>query len=208
MSDEDRPLDPAQMLHTLEHQQKLTVERTSVSSSLLYLAWGLALTGGNIAMYLGVDRQTLTPAAWSALVYLVLLVAAGVLTFGHVRSRTAGLSSPDLRGSTLWGLSWPIAYAAYALLGAGLVRAGADGRVTAHYYAIGAMIVVGTMYLAAGAVFRETLPFLGGLVVLAGAGVAALTGLPAGYLVMAALCGGGLIVLAVVFWSGITDDRA
>lgn len=207
MSDQDRPLGPAEMLQTLERQQQRTVERTAVSSSLLYLTWGLALIGGNLAMFVGVDRATLIPPVWSALVYLVLLVGAGVVTGWHIRGRTTGLSGPDLQRSAMWGWSWPIAFAGFYLLGGGLVRAGADGGVTAHYFAIGALILVGVQYLAAGAVYRDRWQYLSGVVVLAGAGGAALLGLPAGYLVMAAVCGGGLLVVAAADRVGVSRGR-
>lgn len=208
MTKEDRPLGPAEMLDTLERQQQHTVERTAVSGSLLYLAWGLALVGGNLAMFAGVDRATLTPPVWSALVYLVLLVSAGVVTFWHIRRRTTGLSGPDLQRSTMWGLSWPIAFAAFYVLGAGLVQAGADGQVTAHYFAIGALVLVGIQYLAMGAVYKDWWQYLSGVLVLIGAGGAALLGLPTGYLVMAAVCGGGLLVLAALSRFGVADGRA
>lgn len=208
MGDDDRPLGPAEMLDTLEQQQQRAVARITVDGGLLYLAWGLALAGGNLAMYAGLGPSSLEPAAWSAVVYLILLVGAGVVTAWHVRSRTAGLFGPELQRSTMWGLSWPIAFVAYWLLGAGLIRAGLDGVGAAHYFGIGAMLVVGVQYLGGGAVYRDWMQYTGGLVVLAGTAVAALVGLPAGYLVMAAVCGGGLLVLAALSRLGVFHGRA
>lgn len=208
MTEDDRPLGPAEMLDTLERQQQRTVQRTSIDGSVLYLAWAVALVGGNLAMYAGVDRQTLQPPVWSGVVYLMLLVGAGIVTGWHVNRRTSGLSGPDLQRSGMWGLSWPIAFIGFYLVGVGLIRSGLDQPGAAHYFGIGSMLVVALQYLGAGAIYRDWLQYLGGVVVLAGAAAAALIGLPAGYLVMAAVCGGGLLVLAAVCRLGGNHARA
>ncbi|WP_421735455.1 hypothetical protein [Cellulomonas sp.] len=192
----DEAPDPADALAIIA-AQRARAESTRPSSTWIFGLWGAAWLVGYGAMWL-TARDDDRPS-WPAVVVAIGLgVVAVVLTIVHVLRRTHGIAGAGARQGALYGWAWPIGFLAQSLIVAGLGRAGASDEVTGLAANAIAALVVGLLYLAGGMLWQDTPMYvIGGWMALVGA-AAALTGLPASYLVMALAGGGGMLALGLV----------
>ncbi|WP_435738023.1 hypothetical protein V5D56_05370 [Cellulosimicrobium sp. PMB13] len=202
MSEQDEPsgeagstLDPAQMLRMIQEQQDRARAATEPDGRLLFLAWGVAWLVGYLCLYLSADAAG-QPAPWAYLVFSGAIVSAVAFTIVHSVARTAGTRGVSARTSAMYGWSWMLGFLAFGLVLGGLGRAGASEEVMALASNAFACVVVGLLYLGGAAAFQDVRLFALGVWILLVAAVATFAGLPLTYLVMAALGGGGFLVMA------------
>lgn len=98
----------------------------------------------------------------------------------------------------MFGIAWSIGFFGQGLIVAGVAKAGASDEVVAIVANGAACLVVGLLYMGAGAIWRQIALYLIGTWMIATAAAASLVAMPAGYLVMSLAGGGGLLVGAVV----------
>ncbi|PPK92013.1 hypothetical protein CLV92_11857 [Kineococcus xinjiangensis] len=194
-------LGAAESLALIERQQRRVSEAVSVDPVLIYGAWGVAWLVGFLlfALSLGGSGLLGLSAGAAAPVLGLLLLAAMVITTVHTARATTGIAGPGATSGALYGWSWLLGFAALAALIASLHRYTADPQVFAVLSAGGSALVVGLLYLAGGALWREPHQFaLGAWILLTGCG-GALLGLPGLYWAMSLAGGGGFLLTAAVF---------
>jgi len=187
--------DPAETLRLIQVQQDRARAATEPDGRLLYLAWGIAWLVGYLCLYLsaGADGQA---APWAFVVFSGAIVSAVAFTIVHSVTRTAGTRGVSARTGAMYGWSWMLGFLTLGLVLGGLARAGASEEVMALASNAFACVVVGLLYLGGAAAFQDVRLFVLGVWILLVAAVATYAGLPLTYLVMAALGGGGFLVMA------------
>ena len=192
----DEAPDPADALAIIA-AQRARAEDTRPSSTWIFGLWGAAWLVGYGAMWL-TARDDRSPSVLAVAVAIGVGVAAVVLTIVHVLRRSRGIAGAGARQGALYGWAWAIGFTAQSMIVGGLGGAGASDEVTALAANAIAALVVGLLYIAGGLLWDATAMYvIGGWMALVGA-AAALTGLPASYLVMALAGGGGMLALGLV----------
>lgn len=157
-----------------------------------------------LAWLLGYGTLALTqnanglPPAGAFVVFGALLLAAGVLTAVHITRRSAGLRGASTRAGVMYGITWPISFVVVSVMVGALGNAGVDGEAMAIAANGAFTILVGVLYMAGGAMYRDMTWFLLGVWIAVVAAVAGLAGLPALYWIMALAGGGGLLIRASI----------
>ncbi|AEE44369.1 hypothetical protein [Cellulomonas fimi] len=167
------------------------------SGAFLFLLWGAVWLVGYGTLWVSA-RESGRPAGAAAAVAIGLGVAGLVGTLTHIARRSRGLSGASARTGALYGWSWAIGFTAQALIVTSLAEAGASPQVSALAGNALAALVVGLLYLAAGALWDDVPMFaLGAWITLVGA-ASALVGMPGTYLAMALAGGGGMVAVGAV----------
>jgi hypothetical protein len=197
--DEDEVMDARTAAALIERTRASTRSALQVRLWPMYLAWGVAWLAGLGAMWLSVrgQRPYHGPPAAAAALLAVLIVAAVVVTMVIVFRATRGIEGVSAVQGRMYGLSWPIGFAALFLIEGALGRHGARPEVLGIVGAAGPILVTALIYLVGAAIWRDWLMFaLGGwLALVAAAG--AWAG-PAGVLLAEALAGGGGFLVAAL----------
>lgn len=197
--DDDAPVDPAEGLAIIEAQRALTRNRSEPDPRLLFGVWGVAWLVGYFGLFWTArDSVGHNPAAWSFIVFGVLIASAIVTTIVHVICRTAGVQGVSARSGAMYGWSWSIGFIGIYLIITGLTRAGASTDVLALAWNALPVLLVGVLYLAGGALFQTSVMYALGVWFVLLSGVATVVGLPNIYLVMALAGGGGMLAGALV----------
>ena len=202
MADDDL-LDTRQAAELLQRSADHARARLMVNQPLIYGAWGAAWLVGCGAMWLSVLGQHpfVGAAGWAAAVLgagiALAIVATGIAT-GRASRGVGGVSA---RQAMMYGLSWPVGFAAlFALIGA-VGHFGASPSVLGVLGAAAPLVVVGLIYMVAAGMWLDWIMFwLGGWQLLVAA-IGAWTG-PVGVLLIDAVAGGGgfLVAAALVAW--------
>lgn len=188
-------------------------DRLSPNSRLLYGVWGVAWLAGYLLLWVtataaptGTDA-TGRPADWAFGVFGGLIATAVVVTIIHVVLRSRGLRGVSATTGTMYGWSWMVAFTAMGVILGGLSSAGLGHDEMALVSNALPSLIVGVLYMAGAATYREWPWFvLGAWIALVGA-VATLAGMPTGYLVMAVAGGGGMLVGALAAILARARDR-
>jgi hypothetical protein len=202
MADDDL-LDTRQAAELLQRSADHARARLMVNQPLIYGAWGLAWLIGCGAMWLSVLGQHpfAGAAGWASAVLgagIFLGIVATAIATGRASRGVGGVSA---RQAMMYGLSWPVGFAAlFTLIGA-VGHFGASPTVMGVLGAAGPLVVVGLIYMVAAGMWLDWVMFwLGGWELLVAA-IGAWTG-PVGVLLMDAVAGGGgfLVAAALVAW--------
>jgi hypothetical protein len=200
---EDDLLDARQAAELLRRSADHARQRLMVSQPLIYGAWGAAWLIGCGAMWLSVLGQHpfRGAAGWASAVLgtgIALAIVATAITTGRAGRGVGGVSA---RQGMMFGLSWPVGFAAlFSLIGA-VAHFGASPSVMGVLGAVGPLVVVGLIYMVAAGMWLDRIMFWLGAWELLVAAVGAWTG-PVGVLLMDAVAGGGgfLAASALVAW--------
>lgn len=194
-SDDD--FDPADALAILDDQGSVA-RRLYVNGTVLFAAWGTAWFIGYFLLWL-TGRHTADgiAAGWALTVYTALLIGAGVVTAVHIARRSRGMRGTSSTTGALYGLSWAFSFVAVSLIIGGMSRLGLDGPQIAVLSNALSCLVVGALYMAGAAMWRQRAWFALGAWVVIVAGVATNLPLAALYLVMSIAGGGGMLVAAL-----------
>ncbi|MEG3615498.1 hypothetical protein [Isoptericola haloaureus] len=205
-SSPDRPLDPAATLDLIAQSQRRARAGTEPDGRLLCLVWGVAWLVGYTALWWSARALGGAPDALAFALFGALLGTAVVITIVHALRRTAGTRGPERRAGARWGTAWPMAFLVFPVVMAGLGRAEASGEVVGLVSNALACVIIGVMYLTGGALFDDTGLYVLGVWILLTGGAATLAGMPATYLVMATIGGGGFLAITLV-WHGLLVRR-
>ncbi len=200
---EDDLLDTRQAAELLRRSADHARQRLMVNQPLIYGAWGVAWLIGCGAMWLSVLGQHpfRGAAGWASAVLgtgIALAIVATAITTGRAGRGVGGVSA---RQGMMFGLSWPVGFAAlFSLIGA-VAHFGASPSVMGVLGAAGPLVVVGLIYMVAAGMWLDRIMFWLGAWELLVAAVGAWTG-PVGVLLMDAVAGGGgfLAASALVAW--------
>ena len=194
--DDDAPLDPAASAALIAEQRAKVVAAMDVDGRVLFGAWGVAwLLGFGVLWAAATERLTMSEEA-AFLVFTGLLMLAGIVTAWHVAVKGTGVRGASTRQGAMYGWAWFLSYGVVFALGVALDRAGATDEVMNVAMTVAALLAVGALYMAGGAVWDERLQWALGAWIAVSTIVAALIGAPHMYLVMCIGGGGGMLVAA------------
>lgn len=186
-------------------------DRLEPDSRLLFGVWGVAWLVGYLLLWFTAgstgESQEGIPAGWAFAVFGGLLMSAIVVTIVHISRRSRGLRGDSARTGAMFGWIWAVAFAVVFLVITGLRNAGVEGPAMALVSNALPSLVVGVLYMAGAATYRDVPWFvLGAWIALVGGG-ATLLGVPGTYLVMALAGGGGLLLGAVACHVAVVRRR-
>ena len=191
---DEAPLDPAAMLALVQREQGEIARRLARQIPWILLTWGIVWLVGYGMLWLidGAKPAFSVPLPVSVITFVVLMVAAIVVS--AVIGSRAGRGIRSTRDAAFTGVVYGVTgsagfFAIYAFA-AGMQFNGMDPNLQSIFFPTGMGIVIGIMYLIAGAIWRTvTTVVMGGLLLLI-AVVAPFFGYPNHYLFFA-LAGGG-----------------
>ncbi|HEY7433278.1 MAG TPA: hypothetical protein VH641_21370 [Streptosporangiaceae bacterium] len=199
MADEEM-LDARTAAALVEQTQRRTRDLLEIKLPVVYAAWGIAWLLGLGAMWLSVrgQRPYRGPSAASSVILTVLLVAAVVITISVVTRATRGVGGVSAMQRRIYGLSWPVGFAALFALDGAVAHRGASPQVMGVLSAAGPQLITGLIYLLAAAIWLDWPMGALGIWLAALAGAGAWAG-PVGVLLIGAIGGGGgFLVTAAV----------
>ena len=194
---DDAPLDAAAMLALVKEQQ------TDVSRSMarqipwILLAWGIVWVVGYGMLWLidGAKPAFSVPLPIAAAVFIVLMVSAMVLS-GVIGARAGrGIRSTASAAftGTVFGVTGGVGFFSIWLFASGMVANGMDRDLLSVFYPTGMGIIIGIMYLMAGAIWHAVPSIVLGGLLLAVALIAPFFGYPHHYLFFA-IAGGAVFL--------------
>jgi hypothetical protein len=204
MPDDEPPLDPAASAAVIAEQRAKVAAETDVDGRLLLGVWGLAWLIGFGALYTVAGSPPVldwSPTA-AGIVFVGLLVSAMVITAVHIARRTAGVHGTSAVQGAMYGWAWFLGFVAVFALPSALGRAGADDSVVQVAMTLVPPLLVGVLYMAGAAIWRDRTQFVLGVWILAATIAASFVGTPGMLAVMAFAGGGGMLVgaLAEALW--------
>jgi len=199
--DLDTHLTPEQTLALIDTQRARVGAELDVDPSRLYAAWGTAWLVGFAGLYAtSVDEPLVDVSRGAALgAHIVLLVAAMVYTAVHVTRATRGVRGASAITGAMYGWSWMLGFASLPVIVSSVERLGASERVLDLLWTALPGLLVGVLYMMAGAMWQDWSSFVLGAWILVSTGLGALAGLPGIYLVMSLAGGGGFLLAAGFF---------
>lgn len=198
--DDEHPLDPEATAALIAEQRARVEGATAVDARVLFGAWGLAwLLGFGLLWATALDEPLVAVDVDAALaVFAALLVAAGVVTAVHITARSRGVRGVSARQGALYGWAWFLGFAVVWALAFALRRAGAAEDIVSLVMMGTSVVLVGTLYMAGGALWDSTTQWALGAVITVVTVAALLVGLPHAYLVMCLGGGGAMLAAAAV----------
>lgn len=192
--------DPAASAALIAEQRARVEAATDVDGRLLFATWGIAwLLGFGLLWAVGLDEPVVAMSRGAALaVFFGLLIAAMVVTAVHLARQTTGVRGTSAVQGAMYGWSWFLGFAVIAALSRALAVAGASSEVVTITTTIVPALLVGSLYMAGGAIWADRTQFVLGAWICLAATLAAVVGLPHLLLVMALAGGGGMLATAVV----------
>ncbi|MBI4941970.1 MAG: hypothetical protein HY830_14600 [Actinobacteria bacterium] len=190
--DATRGPDPAAMLAVAEEQQARALRLLEPDGAVIYGAWGVAWLVGPGLMWLSRAHDVL-PIGVAGAVFAALLLGAGAVTAVHVGRRTQGVQGVSQQTGALHGWSWFLGFATLTAIMAATARAGASDDLLALLWTALSCLVVGVLYMAAGALWRDLVQYSIGVWILVIGAAGALAGVPTNQLLMS-LAGGGVFL--------------
>jgi len=200
---EDDVLDARQAAELLRRSADHARERLIVNQPLIYGAWGLAWLIGCGAMWLSVLGQHpfRGAAGWASAVLGVGIGLAIVVTAIATVRASSGIGGVSARQGMMFGLAWPVGFAALFIIIGAASHFGASAQVMGVLGAAGPLLLVGLIYMVAAGLWLDWVMFFLGVWELVVAAAGAWTG-PVGVLFMDAVAGGGgfLAAAALLAW--------
>lgn len=196
--EDEPPLSPEESLRLIEQGRNDAIRRLDGDPLLFYLPWGISWLIGYGLLFLrfGPDGRIFVPMPeWVPLFVLFVLMSIAMVLTGWAGYRAhRDISGESSVRGLYYGLSWFVGFA-------GLMSV--IGRISEHLsepdryllYGAGAITLVGTLYVAGAAVWRDRTMFGYGIWVSAVNVVGVILGSGWHALVIALAGGGGLIVL-------------
>jgi len=182
---------------TREHEQ--AARNLAPDARVLFGLWGAAWGIGFAALWLtdgDEPRIDLPTVGW--IVFGVSMIGALVGTGIHIGRRVHGVHGRSAVMGRRYSAAWVIAFAAYGALMSALGATDASDEVLSLLSPLLACLIVGLMYMAAGALWEDSVQFLLGAWITVAVGIAAIVGVPNHLLVMSVLGGGGFLIGALM----------
>jgi len=182
------------------HRTQPSALSVVLNNRLSYVSFGLAwLVGHGVnALTHGGDPVLDLPSAIPASLLVVGLLAGVVVTSVVTAKALRGVRGPDAMVGNLLAASWPIGFGALFLIITALGASLDEQKVHTLMWPTASGLVVGLLYLAGGAVYRDRLQYtLGTWLALTSSAALFLHGAPL-YWVLALAGGGSYLVAAAL----------
>lgn len=199
-------LSAEETLAVIEEQRYRVGRDLAPDPVLLYVTWGLAWVLGFTAFYLVMSGAVDTPWWAAGIVFFALILVAMVVTTVRTARAASGVRGVSAQVGAMYGWSWALGFAALSAVNAGLIGTGLSGDQIAMLWSSTPLLLVGVLYLAGGALWRDPVQYGLGAWVLATGSVSVFAGVPGNYLALAIAGGGGFLVAAA--WFGWRRQRA
>ncbi len=202
-TDDESTVDPAEALRLIEHERANLERELTPDPRWMFWPWGLTWLIGFGLFFLrwGPDERVLVdlPDWLPTGALTVLLMAAGALS-GIKGARSGGsISGPATDRGRMFGFSWSAGFGGLALVFSQFSDV-IPGFRLGLLWGGGLVALIGTLFMAGGAVWNDRTTFLLGawISVVNAAGVLAGPGWHS--LIVAVAGGGGLLVAGLIGW--------
>lgn len=199
-------LSAAESLAMIEQQRARVGRELRINPVVLYAAWGLAWALGFSAMALTAADLLAAPNWFAGTFFAALMVTAMVVTGVHIGRATRGVRGVASEVGAMYGWSWALGFGALTAINSSLIGRGLTEEQIAILWPASALLIVGVLYLAGGALWRDRFQFGLGVWVLLTDAVSVFAGVPGNYVVLAIAGGGGFLVAAG--WFAALRSRA
>ncbi len=188
--DADRPPTAADALAIIEREQAHASSKLAPNIAAFYGIWGMVWLASGVLFFLTASAAA---AGWAT----AALVVTGTVISAVIGVRSGrGITGTSSRQGLLYGLSWPISITALGVLVGRMGALGVPGSVMAVLSPALFALLVGALYLVAGAIWTSPVDYALGGWVMAVAVTSVFIGLPGSPLVLGLGAGGGLLVRA------------
>jgi len=199
--DDPATRDPQTMLDLLENERIRTAQALDPDPRLIYGSWGLAWTVGFLLLWSAARGGPLDlPLGVAGALFGACLLGAVVVTVVHIGRRASGIRGVSSRVGAMYGWAWLLAFVCLAVVLTGADRAGLPDSTRGLLWSTLSGLVVGTLYLAGGALWQDGVQYGLGLWILVASAAGSLAGYPGAHLTMA-VCGGGGFLLAAAYYT-------
>lgn len=193
-------LGPADSLALIAEQRARVEAWVDVDARVVLGVWGVAWLLGFGLLWLAMGEAPVldlaAPVTWS--VFGGLLALASAITIWQTTRSSAGVTGASATQGAMYGWSWFLAFAGIGGLGYALGRTDTHPDVQMLVMTAAAALIVGALYMAGGAVWRDRVQFTLGAWICLATTVGVVVGTPHMLLVMALAGGGGMLVAAGV----------
>jgi hypothetical protein len=203
----DTGLDPEQQLSAgeslalIERQREEAQRGLGLNPALIYGLWGAAYLIGFAAIFLTYPTATPVrlPAAVAGVVVGSLFTAATVTSIVMGVRAGRGLRGPSQAAGAMYGWSWTLGFCTLAAVNVGVARLGIPDDAETLLWSGSSLLLVGVLYLAAGALFQDRFQYGLGLWMLVSSACSVFAGVPGNFAVVSLAGGGGLLLAAGYF---------
>ena len=199
--DEDHPLSAGESLALIESQQREVHRRLGVNVALLYGPWGGAYLLGFGSVFLTYPSaiSLRLPSGVAAVITGVLFATAVVVSVVTGTRAGRGVRGPSRMVGAMYGWSWTLGFGALGAVNIGVTRLGLPADAVTLLWSGSALMLVGMLYLAGGALWQDRFQYgLGVWMPVTGAG-SFFAGVPGNFAVLSLAGGGGLLLTAGYF---------
>ena len=199
--DEGHPLSAGESLALIESQQREVHRRLGVNVALFYGPWGAAYLLGFGSVFLTYPSAVSLrlPSGVAAVITGVLFATAVVVSVVTGTRAGRGVRGPSRMVGAMYGWSWTLGFSALAAVNIGVTRLGLPADAVTLLWSGSALLLVGVLYLAGGALWQDRFQYgLGVWMLVTGAG-SVLAGVPGNFAVLSLAGGGGLLLTAGYF---------
>ena len=207
---DDQPLDPAAMLALSREQQSKV--NTSYARPMVYMlgSWAIAWGVGFLVLWSGVpetNSPVFVPQPAATIIFAALIIAASVTCAVLGIRMNRGIRGSSNYAGAVYGATWSIGSTAAAAIGVALLNAGLSSDLAGLFFPAIYSLVVGIIYLAGAAIWRDKGQLILGIWIIAVGSIAPFFGYPGNFLLMSILGGGGFAVGAIAIAVSLASTR-
>ena len=201
IDDDDGLLSAGESPALIERQQQEAQRRLGFNPALILGLWGAAYLFGFGAIFLTYPTAVplRLPGAVAGVLIGVLFAATTVISIVTGVRSGRGLRGPSRAAGAMYGWSWTLGFCALAAVNIGVTRLGLPDDAVTLLWSGSSLLLVGVLYLNAGALFQDRFQYGLGVWMMASGACSVLAGVPGNFAVVSLAGGGGLLLAAGYF---------
>lgn len=198
----DPPLSPADSMALIDAHRSGRLRADRRSAALLCGAWGIAYLVSWGTFYLAGEH--VLPALVAEITTGVLMVGAIVFSAWFSVHGSQGVRGPSQVTGAMYGFSWTLGFVVLIAVNVGLQHTGLTGDQVTLLWSGSALLVIGLLYLAGGAMTRSWPYYVVGAWTMTAGAASVYVGVPGNFLVLSLAGGGGFLAQAGYYvWRGV-----
>jgi hypothetical protein len=201
VDEEQEDLSAGESLALIERQQEAARRDLGLNPAVMLGLWGLAYLLGFGAIFLTYPTAlpVRLPGAVAGVLIGVLFAAATVTSIVMGARSGRGLRGPSRAAGAMYGWSWTLGFCTLAAVNGGVSRLGLPDDAETLLWSGSSLLLVGVLYLAAGALFQDRFQYGLGVWMLVSSACSVYAGVPGNFAVVSLAGGGGLLLAAGYF---------